>query len=255
MTVNKTLFNVKQSINKHSPAIYTAMGIVSILTGVVLAVKATKPALEHVKEADISEEDTKLDKAVKIIKVTWKDYVWPGLFIVCGTTSIICSDIKAMRHTSELANESLYFRTLYRNLEDKLEETLPKKKVDEIRDSIAEDEAREHFKSYEPEQVTNNGKHLFCDNVTGQFFRSTYEEVHQARETVRESANDTSYAKIGELHQLFGEQPCAIGEWFWISGSEIVNGWRETTFTINGEEATAIFYDLDNAHRPSDRLP
>ena len=236
--------SIKRSFMKHGSTICTVSGVLLMLAGTVLAIKETSYALEHLKEEDIPEDAPKKEKVVRTVKATWKNYVLPTAFEVVGASLIfggLNREIKNNQHLSGL----LYASDIaYRNLQDKLDEKLTKKQVEEIKDELAEDKAKDNYTENVTIIHTDRGNHLFCDNVTGQFFRSSFEAVHHARETVRESANDNSYAKIGELLDLLGEHPCKIGERYWMSGSEIIQDWWETNFTLNGEEATAISYDM-----------
>lgn len=242
MNFNSFMLDTKRSLYKHSPEICTAAGILSMLIGTVLAVKTTKSALKHIEEADISKNDSKKDKVIKTVKATWKDYAPAAACEIGGVLLLTRSNRQYAHRNKDLVNALYISETAYRNLQEKMDEKLTKKEVDEIRDSIEEDKAKKNYKEYRTEWITGDGNHLFCDNVTGQFFRSTYEEVHNAKETIRENTNATGYSKVGELLDMFGEHPCELGERYWISGSEIVDNWRETTFTLNGEEATAISY-------------
>lgn len=245
MSFNKMIFDARMNLHKHSPAICTAAGILSMLAGVVLAVKATKPAIKHIEEADIPEDASKKEKAVSVVKAVWKDYVPTAVCEIGGIALIVNSDIKAAQRNALIANNALYFETAYKNLQDKLEEKLPKKKVDEIRDSISEDRMLENlpddiqYGTYKP---SYDGKIWFYDELTGHYFRSTYEAVDK---TFTKFANDLVRERWIEQSQLLAELGESGGKEFdkvgWEMG-EILEILHKSHTEFNGEVLCSIEY-------------
>lgn len=243
MNFDQFIFNAKRSLYKHSPAICTGAGIISMLTGAVLAVRATKPALKHIEEADISKKDSKKDKIVKTVKATWKDYAPAAACEIGGVLLLAGSNRQYAHRNANLANALYISETAYRNLQEKLDEKLPKKQVDEIRDSIAEDKIKENPPENNTIIVTEKGNHLFFDAMTGQYFRSSFEAVHKTVNDINAAINSEYYVQANELISDWGEMPCkAFERLYWSTGEQVYV--RETTCTMNGQEVTCLEYDI-----------
>lgn len=213
-----------------------------MIAGTVLAAKATKKAIKHIEDADISEDDSKKDKAVKTFKATWKDYLPVVVCEAGGITLLIKSNRSYANRNANLANALYISETAYRNLQDKLDEKLPKKQVNEIRDSLAEDKVKENPPENNTIIITDNGNHLFFDAMTGQYFRSSFEAVHRTVNNINAMINRELYVQTNLLIIEWGEIPTKTFEkMYWETGEQIEV--RETTMTLNGQEVTCLEYD------------
>lgn len=243
MNFDKFRLDTKRYLYKHSPAICTTVGIISMLTGAVLAVAATKPALDHIDEAEIPGDVSKPERVKRVIKATWKDYTPAVICEIGGVVLLAGSNRQYARRNANLANALYISETAYRNLQDKLEEKLPKKQVDEIRDSIAEDKISENPPENNTIVITDNGNHLFFDAMTGQYFRSSFESVHRTINDINAAINRELYVQANALVTDWGETPCKIFEkMYWETGEQVYV--RETNCTINGQEVTCLEYDV-----------
>lgn len=242
MNFNKFIFDTKRSLSKHAPAICTAAGITSMFVGAVLAVRATKPALKHIEEADIPEDASKKERAVGTVKAVWKDYAPAAACEIGGAALLIGSNRMSSNRNVNLANALYISETAYRNLQDKLDEKLPKKQADEIRDSLAEDKIKENPPENNTIIITDNGNHLFFDAMTGQYFRSSFEAVHRTVNEINAMINRELYVQANLLIIEWGETPNKTFEkMYWETGEQIEV--RETTMTLNGQEVTCLEYD------------
>ena len=243
MNFDKFIFDTKKSLRKHSPAICTAAGIASMIAGAILAAKATKPALRHIEEEDIPEDAPTKEKIVRTAKAVWKDYTPAIVCEISGAALIIGSNRQYARRNASLANALYVSETAYRNLQEKLDEKLPKKKADEIRDSLAEDKVKENPPENNTIVVTDKGNHLFFDAMTGQYFRSSFEAVHRTVNDINAAINRELYVQANALITDWGETPCKMFEkLYWETGEQIYP--RETTCTINGQEVTCLEYEI-----------
>lgn len=243
MNFEKFIFDTKKSLSKHAPTIYTTTGIASMILGTILAVKSTKSALKHIEEADIPEDATKKERAVSTVKAVWKDYLPSVVCEASGVILLVGANKTYARRNANLANALYISETAYRNLQDKLDEKLSKKQVNEIRDSLAEDKIKENPPENNTIIVTDRGNHLFFDTMTGQYFRSSFEAVHRTINDINAAINREYHVQFNELIYDWGEMPCKTFEkMYWEPGDQIYV--RETTSTINGQEVTALEYEL-----------
>ena len=238
------MVNIRRSIIKHGSTICTVSGVLLMLAGTVLAVKATGPALEHIKEDDIPEDAPKKEKIVRIVKATWKDYVLPASCEIVGVSLIFGGHRSQMTANRQLSNLLCASDIAYRNLQDKIDEKLTKKQAAEIRDSIAEDRVKNDPPSEEMLGMYNNtydGKHWFHDSMTGQYFRSTYEEVDKAFMRLNKKIDNEMYVQKNEFLLSLGEPASKDYEGLgWEMGEEV--DCRKTNMTFNGEIMTDIEY-------------
>ena len=244
MNFEKFKFKTKTALHKNAPTIYMTTGIISMIVGTVLAVKITEVAKEHVEEENIPEDAPKKEKVVRTIKATWKDYMPAAVCEIGGILLLIGSNRSYAHRNANLANALYISETAYKNLQDKLEEKLPKKQVAEIRDSIAEDRMNEDpidediLKKY---SGPYDGKHWFYDITTGQYFRSTDEELAKAFNRVNARLSSELYIQKGELLMELGENSGKDYENIGWEMGEQIEYWSTHT-TRNGEVWTAIEY-------------
>lgn len=241
--MNNRMFRFKKSLRKHAPVICTTAGVASMVVGVVLAVKKTPEAMEKLESADISEDSTKKERAVETVKATWKCYVPAAICEIAGATLIFGSTRVYSNRYAALSNMLCVSETAYKNLQDKMEEKLTKKQVNEIKDSLAEDEIKENPPENSTIIITDKGNHLFFDSMTGQYFRSSFEEVHRVINEINARINAEYYVQNNELILSWGETPCKTFEKLtWSSGEQI--DVRESNATINGEAVTSLSYNI-----------
>ena len=236
--------DIRRSLMKHGSTICTVSGVLIMLAGTVLAVKATSSALEHLEEEDISEDAPKKERVVRTIKATWKDYALPATCEIVGASLIFGSHKSQLATNRQLSNLLCASDIAYRNLQDKIDEKLTKKQAAEIRDSIAEDEVKKNPPSEEMLGMYKNtydGKHWFYDTTTGHYFRSTYEEVDKIFIKLNKKIDNELYVQKNELLIDLGEPGSSDYEKFgWETGEEVEM--TPSNMDFNGEIMTAITY-------------
>lgn len=220
-------------LSKNSPTILTGCAIAGVFTAVCLAVKATKPALKHVKEAKIEHRDRiiihdgderedfdltdeEIDQIhltpLEIVGAVWKDYA-PTAIVLAGTTACIIGahSISAKRTAAMAALYTMSESTL-KDFQKKAEEVVGKGKAQQITDAVAQEEMRRT--PYDPNKPVafNQGDVLCFDRMTSQYFASSAAKIkvavaefnQQMTYGDRVSRNDFYYA-IGAKGVQYGE--------------------------------------------------
>lgn len=241
--MNNKMLKFKKSLYKHGPAICTTAGVLSMFTGLILAVKATPKAMENIEEAEIPEDAEKKEKLVSTVKATWKDYL-PAAICEFGGAGLIFGSARTYSRRYADVSKMLYIsETAYRNLSNSIEDKLTKKQINEIKDGLAEEKIKENPPENNTIIVTDKGNHLFFDGMTGQYFRSSFEEVHRVINDINARINSEYYVQNNELIVSWGETPNKTFEKLtWSPGEQIEV--HETNSTINGEEVTALTYNI-----------
>ena len=229
-TLSDFVNDTRRLISKRSPEILTGIGVAGMITTTVLAVKATPKALaliedekkrqnyELVKEAkDNGDEDCNqitVLKPVEVIKVAWKPYIPP---VVTGVMSIICligaTSVNAKR-TAALATAYKLSETALSEYREKVIETIGEKKEKHVRDKVAEERVRQNPVSKNEVIVTNNGKTLCFDPISGRYFYSTIDTIKRAELKIKENIlkDFSGYASLNDFYDELGLDHTSIGD-------------------------------------------
>lgn len=196
-TVSKHGGELVKYLGKNSPTILTGCAIAGAFVAVGLAIKGTKPALEHIEEAKKEHrnriiilsgderQDTELTKEeleaielkpLEVVQAVWKDYV-PTAIALAGTTACVIGahSISAKRTAAMAALYTMSEQAL-KDYKDKAEEIVGKGKATQIRDAIAEDEMK---RTYDPNRTITLGPgDCMCyDRASGRYFPSSMQKL------------------------------------------------------------------------------
>lgn len=221
--VTKHGSEVVRYLSKNSPTILTGCAVAGAFTAVVLAIKATKPALQHIKEAKvehrdrivITDGDAREDfdltdeeieeiplKPLEVVQATWKDYI-PTAIALGGTTACVIGahSISAKRTAAMAALYTMSEQTL-KDYKAKAAEVVGKGKAGQIKDAMAEEDLKRH--PYDPNRpITLGAGDVMCfDRMTGRYFPSNMQKIRAAAAELntrmaygeRVSRNDFYYA-------------------------------------------------------------
>lgn len=204
-------------ISKNSPVILTGCAIAGAFAAVGLAIKATKPALEHIREEKIehrnriviTDGDERKDmelteeeidaiqlKPLEVVGAVWKDYV-PTAIVLAGTTACIVGahSISAKRTAAMAALYTMSEQAL-KDYKDKAEEIVGKGKAERIKDAVAEEEIRRHpFDETLMEGTPGPGMVRCYDRMSGRYFWSNADKI-------RAVANEL------KVQMAYGERVC-----------------------------------------------
>lgn len=204
----KAIFtDLSKAARKHSPEIFTGIGIAGMLSTTVLAVRATPKALmlieEKKREKKFAGEQPELTK-VEIVKTAWKPYI-PAA--VTGVASIAClvgaSSVNARRNAALAAAYALSETTLA-DYKEKVVETIGEKKAQEVKDAIAKDKIDNDPVSRKEIVITDKGETLFYDSLSGRYFKSDYESIRSAVNTLNEQLLLDEYITLNEFYEAIG---------------------------------------------------
>ena len=88
MSVRNFFGNMLAGFKRHAPAWLTAGGIGLMLTGTVLAVKATPEAMRRIEEMKEEEDHDELT-VLQTIQATWRCYIWAAAVEIGGASCMI----------------------------------------------------------------------------------------------------------------------------------------------------------------------
>lgn len=184
-------------LSKNSPVILTGCAVAGAFVAVGLAIRATKPALKHIKEAkyehrdriiiangdtreemDLTEEE--LDeiklRPLEIIQATWQDYIPTGLVLVGTTACIIGAHTVSAKRTAAMAALYTMSETALKDYKEQAEKVVGKKKAEEIKDAAAV-AAMERCPSDGAFIETGHGQTRCFEPLTGRYFKSDIQYI------------------------------------------------------------------------------
>lgn len=209
--------NLQRFVKKNSSNILTVATAAGMITTTILAVKATPKALELIKAEEDTRKITKtttlyannqpyttevVEEAPKltpleIVKVAWKPYV-PA--IAMGALTLTC--LFGMNYLNRKTQASLIsayavLEKSYRQYREKCIEMYNADTDIDIKQKIAKSN---FYKNIEIE----DGKELFFDYTSMQYFESTMDEVKEALDTINETLSDSGFVYLNDFYELLG---------------------------------------------------
>lgn len=169
-------------IVKYTPEILTGIGISGMITAIVLAVKATPKAMEHIKEEEA-------ESAKEVVKAVWKDYIptiaVTGLSVAC----LLGSNSVSFKRNTALAAAYKLSENAFTEYQDKVKSTVGERKEKQIQEEVAADKAKNiEFKESDIHNSTH-GESIFIDGPTGQVFKSNKDYVEKVIAKINEQVS------------------------------------------------------------------
>lgn len=241
--VAKFIGNVRSMVVKHSPEILTGIGIAGMITTTVLAVKATPKALKQIeerKEVDGVDALAPLDT----VKVCWKCYI-PAA--VTGTASIACligaSSVHLRRNAALTAAYKLS-ETALTEYKEKVVETIGEKKERAIRDSIDKDHVEQNPVNKDQVIITDKGKTLCYDHLSGRYFESDINQLKRAENVVNRQILTNMYASLNDFYDELDLDHTQMGyELGWNTDDTLVQVDFSSQITNDGRPCIVVKFN------------
>lgn len=200
--LENTVKVAKTFIHKHSPEILTSIGLVSMVTSTVLAVRATPKALELIRKEETIKRD-KL-KPKEIVMATWKEYLPAVSFGIGGFICIVSGCKIGTKRGAALATAYAVSERTLRTYRDKVVETIGEKKEKDIRDRINQENIDKNPPQNGAIVITQRGNTLIKDEYSGRYFRSDLDSIKKAlNELNREMLHD-DYISLNQWYGAIG---------------------------------------------------
>lgn len=227
------LKKIGKKFKERSPEIMTGLGIGGMLTATVLAVKATPKAISLLEDA--REEKSDDLTATEIVKVAWKPYLPAvGTAIVSAAMIIGAKKAYSVQHTALAAACSLS-ETALKEYRAKVEETLGEKKAREIDDAIAKAQLENKPLVREQVIITDKGKTLCFDAMSGRYFYSDIDKLRKAENMLNRQMREELTITVNDFYAEIG-LPCIDSNVGDNLGWEIDRGYIELRFSAQLSE-------------------
>lgn len=205
---------------KNLPEILTAVSVIGLVSTSVLAFKAGKKVDEVIKEkkqdlADVDPEDKEAKRTVmweaakEITPIIAPPVILGGVTIACilGSNRVSNKRLVIMSAAYSMSESA------FKELNDKVEETIGKKKTRDIKDAIIKDKVD----NMEIKHVPGDGNVICLDEYSGRTFRSTYQEIQSACNQLVYMAMGDMYVSLNDFYTILDNDdlPCIpLGEDF-----------------------------------------
>ena len=206
--ITKFMKSAQTAITKHSPEILTGIGIAGMVTTTVLAVKATPKVLSIIEDMErIDSQTCEIVKPTKLecVKATWKCYI-PAA--VTGVASIAClvgaSSVNARRNAALAAAYNLSTAALS-EYKEKVIETIGEKKEKTVRDKVAGEQIKKNPVNNSSVFITEKGKTLCLEPISGRYFKSDINEIKKAQNTVNQTILTDPFNSGASLNDFYDE--------------------------------------------------
>ena len=225
--LDKVINEVKTTAKNKSPQILTAIGISGMIATVVLAVKATPKALQHINEAAETKHNEPLTK-IEVIKVAWKSYI-PAA--VSGAVSIACligAQSVNSRRNAALATAYKISETALTEFRNKVVDNIGEKKEKDIRDQIDKDHIERNPVTKSEVIITDKGNTLCYDRHSGRYFKS---DIDKIRAAVNELNRRLVYDMYISLNEFYDELNLEHTEMGYELGWKLDDGFVDVSFS------------------------
>lgn len=209
MKLNQMAQQTKRAAKKNSPVILTAVGLTGMVTSTVLAVKATPLALDLIREAEF-EKGEELTKT-EIVKTTWKPYMPAVGTAIFSIACIIGANSIHMRRSAALATAYKLSQSALHEFKDKAIEVVGEEKVSEIKQKISQDKVDKDPVSKTEVIITDKGKTLMYDTISGRYFESDIEEVKKIVNELNRDMLSDMYISLNQFYSAIGLQHTKAG--------------------------------------------
>ena len=159
-------------VSKRSPEILTGIGIAGMITTTIVAVKATPKALKLIEKKKTELQVDKLSP-IETIKTAWKPYIPAIITGVTSTGCLIGATSLNVRRTAALATAYKLSETALSEYREKVTDYIGERKEKSLRDEIAEDRIQKNPVTKSEVVITDKGKTLCFDPISGRYFYST----------------------------------------------------------------------------------
>ena len=163
---------LKETFEKRTPEILTGIGIAGMVTTTILAVKATPKAVLLLNDRKDELETNKLS-VIEVVKTTWKCYIPAAVTCSVSIACLIGASSVNLKRNAALATAYKLSETALAEYRDAVIETIGEKKERTVRDKVAEERVKKNPVTKSDVIVTDNGKTLCFDAISGRYYQSS----------------------------------------------------------------------------------
>lgn len=200
-------------VTDNSPTILTGLGVAGVVATAVLTGKAaikadhilSEEALKKAMSGEVSirREDLEnfedLFTAKEKVNLVWKEFIPPMLMGAATIAAIVGANQIGTRRTAALAAAYTLSEKASNEFREKVKERLGEKKVQEIKDEIAQDRVNENPNA--ELVIIGDGKVKCLETYTGRYFMlRSVEDIKAAQNKINYQLNNDMYASLSDFY-------------------------------------------------------
>lgn len=218
--MNQLLVNSKKFFKKNASTILTCVGAVGVVATAVTAVRATPKAMAVIDEAK-TEKGGELSKW-ETIQLTAPVYL-PSVLVGTGTiVAIFGAHLMSKRTQAALTSAYALLDQSYKEYKNKVAELYGEDAHGEVTREIAKD----YYDEEEYEDEYEDGKQLFYETYSKQYFRAANETVLRAEYEVNRLIQEEGGLSLNVYFRMLGLEEKEYGEYVgWSSGQLMETYW------------------------------
>lgn len=196
-------------IIKNSPTLLTVCGGIGLVTTAVMASKTTLKAQDILSDAmhiKTMPKDQKITTVKNLAKLYTPTLIVGGMSLAC----IFGSNHINIRRNAALATAYTFTTRMAQEYQDKVIETIGKKKEQKIQEEVQADRIKN-----KPETIVisdEEGMTLCYDSFTGRYFKSDIETIRRAMNDVNALLNEDGFVALNEFYDRLGLPNAKLGE-------------------------------------------
>lgn len=239
MKLSKILNDLRCTCKVHAPEISVGVGISLWTLALWSGIKSTPKAI-------VLKEESKAEKPIDILKVTWKYYIPTVILASAGTASIIYGTKVAIQRSAAIASAYALSNVSFNEYKEKVKEVIGKKKEKEITEKIAEDSLEKHPIKERNITETGRGNTLCYDIINDRYFRSDIEYMRRAELEFNKLLHREGLATVNELIYVLYKGHSKLGDHLgWNSDTtEYLEFEFTSKLTPDGEPCLVLNYAL-----------
>lgn len=194
------------SLKRASPTILSCIAAIGTVATAVLAVKATPKAIEYIQMNTGYNHDGVMEVPSKeeIVKATWKNYI-PAAAVGLGTiVCILSANGLNRKQQATITSAYVLLENAYKEYKNKLKDICGEETDTEVRKAVAKD-------NYTGDPDVTDGKLLFYDEYSNQYFERTMEEVIDAEYHLNREFILEGDVKLNKFYELLGLPETELG--------------------------------------------
>ena len=203
---------VKKGMYDNAPLILAICGAAGSVTALYMAFKTAPKAKEILEQLDIPEDATKTQILWEKTKAVAPIVAAP---LILETASLACmfgSYKSSSKRLATLGTAYAISESRFREYQRRVVEELGKTKEEKIRAKAMKDKMDGTEKPKEVEKDFEDGKYWCYDGMSGRWFRSTRQEIEDARNELNRRLIDENYVSLNDLYDEIDDSRLATSE-------------------------------------------
>jgi len=252
MMKSKNLFinKINNALKVHSPELLIGMGVSGFILTVVDTVRATVKSIKDIEDYKYYNRPNQFEPLTKkeIVKIVWKNYIPVAIGLVSSSSCVVWSNHLSNKRNALLAASYAVSETALSNYREYTKKVLGTEKEKAIAKEVQEKvEAKTNSK--EVFLMDDDDTALFKEPITGQYFKSTWNNILAAVNRLNASAlSDDGYITLNRyLFEIGCEEQKFGGEdngWY-IGSSKLISLTLSSCVGPNSKPALTYYFNYD----------